>query len=190
YHGAKDFDEKGLYVSFEENSLNLMSQAKKFGWDFEELEKNEKVRIMCIPVKELKEKTIVEIFNFIRENDIKRLVIDSVSSLAINIPSTYTKVTDINEFYVKRFIYNFINDLNDLIGVTTLLITQTIEGQLSRDGVSEFACDGIILINYESIGGEYSRHLTIRKMRETKNDADIHPLEISNKGIVVHTFKE
>ena len=87
--------------------------------------------------------------------------------------------------------YTFINDLRDLKdGVTSLLVSQTAEGQLSRDTVSEFICDGIVHINYETLGGKYSRTLMIRKMRETKNDEDVHPLEITPKGLVVHDFKE
>jgi len=39
------------------------------------------------------------------------------------------------------------------------------------------------------MGGEFSRSLLVRKMRGTKNDEDIHPLEISSKGLVVHTIK-
>jgi len=37
---------------------------------------------------------------------------------------------------------------------------------------------------------ENSRTLTIRKMRETKNDEDVHPVEITPRGLVVHKFEE
>jgi KaiC/GvpD/RAD55 family RecA-like ATPase len=29
----------------------------------------------------------------------------------------------------------------------------------------------------------------VRKMRRTKNDEDIHPLEVSEKGLIVHNLK-
>ena len=91
---------------------------------------------------------------------------------------------------IKRFIYNFIDEINQVEGLTTLIISQSIrEGDLSRDRISEFICDGIINIVFESMGGAYSRSLMIRKMRRTKNDEDIHPLEISKKGLVVHNIK-
>jgi len=87
--------------------------------------------------------------------------------------------------------YSFINDLRDIKNdVISLLISQTTNDQLSRDTVSEFVCDGIVHINYETLGGEYSRTLTVRKMRGTHNDEDIHPLEIGKEGLIVHTFKE
>jgi len=81
--------------------------------------------------------------------------------------------------------YYFINDLRNK-GVTSLLISQTVEGQLSSDEVSEFICDGIVHIKYESLGGDYSRSLIVRKMREVKNDEEVHPVEIGKEGIIVH----
>ena len=191
YNGATQFNENGLYVSFEEREQNLRSQASQFGWDFDKLEKANKVKILSIPANSIKETTAFEIISMAKKNSVKRLVIDSLSTLSINTPTTYSKVTDLTEISIKRFMYTFINDLRDIRdGVTSLLISQTTNGQLSRDTVSEFISDGIIHINYETLGGKYSRTLTIRKMRETKNDEDVHPLEIYDKGVIVHTFRE
>lgn len=190
YNGATQFNENGLYVSFEEREKNLKSQASQFGWDFDKLEKANKVNILSIPANSIKETTAFEIISMAKKNSVKRLIIDSLSTLSINTPTTYSKVNDLTEISIKRFMYTFINDLRDMKdGTTSLLISQTAEGQLSRDTVSEFICDGIILIKYESIGGEYSRNLIIRKMRETDNDEDIHPLEIGKNGIVIHSIK-
>jgi circadian clock protein KaiC len=188
YNGATKCREKGMYISFEENKQNLFSQAKKFGWNMEKFEKEKKIFIKDIPVSDLKENTVKEFITYVKENNITRLVIDSLSALAINIPSTYTKLTEINDLFVKRFIYNFINELRTLKDTTTLLISQTSNDGLSMDGVSEFICDGVILITYESLGGDYSRTLRVRKMREINIDEDIHPLEIGSKGIKIHAL--
>lgn len=190
HNGATQFNEKGLYISFEERVESLKNQALQFGWDFDKLEKENKVKIISIPGKNIKESTASEIINMAEKNSIKRLVIDSLSALSINTPTTFSKVTDLTEISIKRFMYKFINDLRGVKNsVTSLLISQTTNGQLSRDRVSEFICDGIIHIAYESMGGQYSRQLTIRKMREVDNDEDIHPLEVSKKGLVVHDLK-
>ncbi len=191
HNGATQFNEKGLYISFEERAESLKNQALQFGWDFNKLEKENKVKILSIPANSIKETTAYEIIGMAKKNSTKRLVIDSLSTLSINTPTTYSKVTDLTEISIKRFMYTFLNDLRDVRnGVTSLLISQTTDGQLSRDTISEFICDGIVHINYESLGGKYSRTLTIRKMRETKNDDDVHPIEITNKGLVIHSYKE
>ena len=138
-----------------------------------------------------------------RKKNIKRLVIDSLSTLIVNAP-IYTNTSELSvedvvgenvifsppivgDYIVKRFVYGFIDDLRELDS-TNLFIgeaSQSEEGA-TRDTISEFACDGIVSISFESLGGEYSRSMIIRKMRRTKNDEDIHPLEIGHKGIVVH----
>jgi circadian clock protein KaiC len=190
YNGATQFNEKGIYVSFEERETSLKNQALQFGWDLERLEKNGMVKIMSISPKDIKESTASEILKIASQNKVKRLVIDSLSALSINVPTTYSKVTDITDISIRRFMYTFINDLRDVKNeITSLLISQTIEGQLSRDGVSEFICDGIVSIKYESLGGDYSRNLIVRKMRETEHNEDIHPLEIGKEGLQIHSIK-
>jgi KaiC/GvpD/RAD55 family RecA-like ATPase len=187
YNGASLFDEKGLYVTFEDNADNLKKQALLFGWDLDKLEKEGKVRILSVGVRDVKESTVREIVNLVKLGGYKRLVIDSLSALAINTPNTFGVVTDVTEIFVKRFMYHFLSDLKNC-GATSLLISQSSNGTLSSDGVSEFICDGIIHIKYESIGGAFSRYLTVRKMREIKNNEDIHPLEINNDGVKIHNL--
>jgi circadian clock protein KaiC len=190
YNGASKFNEKGLYITFEEKVDDLKNQANQFGWDFDKLEKERKVKIIHIPSSDLSKNTINEIIALAQNSKINRMVIDSLSTLSINTPVVSTNVTDVGEFTIKRFIYSFIDNLKVLKDTTILLISQNItEGLLSSDMVSEFLCDGVIHLIYESMGGEFSRSLIVRKMRQIKNDEDVHPLEISNKGIVVHTIK-
>lgn len=188
YNGAKQFKEKGLYITFEEDGDSLKRQASQFGWDFTPLEKKGIVKFLNISASQIKEKTAKDILMEVIKGGYSRLVVDSLSALAINTPTTFISVSDITELSMKRFMYRFISDLR-LKEATCLLTSQTSDGQLSRDGVSEFLCDGVIHINYESMGGNFSRHLTVRKMREIKNDEDLHPLEIGKKGIVLHDLK-
>jgi circadian clock protein KaiC len=187
-NGALKFNEKGLYVTFEENAASLRRQAEMFGWNLENLEKKGKVTILDISAREITEKTAAEIIKRVQKDKYNRLVIDSLSALSINTPNMFGKITDLTDISIKRFMYHFITDLARS-GATSLLISQTAERKLSSDGVSDFICDGIIHIKYESLGGEFSRSLTVRKMRQVKNDDDIHPLEIGKNGIVIHDLR-
>ncbi|MBR9677130.1 AAA family ATPase [Candidatus Woesearchaeota archaeon] len=189
YRGALN-DEKGLFITFEEPKSNIAEQAMQFGWDLEKLEKKNILHIQHISSKTITNATLKEIVNFVKKEKIKRLVIDSISTLALSIPTIHNKVTEITDFAIKRFLHQFLEDLRDFADTTTLLIGQTTsEKHLSTDEVSEFIADGIIHILYESLGRDYSRSLIIRKMRKVKNDEDIHPLEISKTGLTVHTLK-
>ena len=190
-NGAEQFNENGLYVTFEEKAESLKAQAIQFGWDLKKMEEEKKLKIIQIHASEITKNVVNEIIEIAKERNVKRLVIDSLSTLSINIPTTYSNVNEMNEYTIKRFIYAFVDELkNHLKNVTALMVSQTVkDSDLSRDNISEFICDGIIHIAFESMGGEFSRSLVVRKMRQRKNDDDIHPMEISEKGIVVHSLK-
>lgn len=207
YNGAVLYKEKGLYVSFEQRAEELKRQAKQFGWDFDELESKGMAKIISIPVKDITEKTIIDIIEMCNKEKIRRLVIDSLSTLAVNAPIYVTRpdlsIKDVvsnnvflsppivGDLIVRRFLYNFIDYLKDLKKTTKILIAEAPENSPGiENSLAEFLCDGLIRLNFESMGGEYSRSMIIRKFRETKNDEDLHPVEISKKGIVVHSLEE
>jgi len=203
-NGAAKYNEKGLYVSFEQRENAIKSQGSQFGWDIENLEKKGMVKIMSIPVININDKTLKDIEEFVKKENYKRLVIDSLSTLVVNAP-IYSSTSDlsikdvvgenvifsppiIGDYIIKRFLYSFIDRLRNL-NCTSLLIGEGSQSgeTITRDTLSEFACDGIIEISFESLGGEFSRSLIVRKMRKTKNNEDVHPVEISKIGIVVHS---
>ncbi|MBU4351960.1 MAG: AAA family ATPase [Nanoarchaeota archaeon] len=188
YNGATMFNEKGLFVTIEERVEGLKEQARQFGWDFDSLEKQGIIKLLRLDSANIKGITSKEIMKYAQRNNVKRLVLDSLSALAINTPNVYSEGKSMSDIKVMQFIYCFINDLKK-DGMTTFLISQTQGDELSRDSVSEFTCDGIVYIKYENLGGEYSRHLMIRKMRETKHSEDIHPIEISKDGLILHKME-
>ncbi len=207
YNGATKFQEKGLYVTFEESREEVVNQGKQFGWELDELEKKKLIKIISVPAREISKKTSQMIIELCKKEKIKRLVVDSLSTLSINAPifsvaenlsisevvnqNTYLSPPVVGDLMVKRFVYSFIDDLRNLKTTTLLISENSIHSDfLSRDTISEFLCDGVIVVTFESLGGAYSRSLLVRKMRQTKNDEDIHPLEISKKGIIIHSIDE
>lgn len=203
YDGATRYNEKGLLVTFEQRPEDIYEQAKQFGWNLQQLEKQGKLKILAYPANKINDKTIDEIKHTIETDGIKRLVLDSISTLIVNAP-VYTRRDDlvlkdvvseytifsppiIGDYIIKKFLYTFLDSLKG-IGCTCLFIAEASQtGEFySRDTLSEFAADGLVLITFEALGGEFSRSLIVRKMRQTKNDEDIHPLEIGKNGIVVH----
>lgn len=206
YNGASKFRERSMYVTFEQNLDDIRKQAKLVGLDLKKFESNGLLTLIYIPIVELNAETIGRIKKEAIKRKVKRLVIDSLSTLSINAP-IYSPIKDLalrdimnykaffsppilGEFVVKRFIYSFIDELKQ-IGCTTLIISESPEkgDYLSRDTVSEFLSDGVLLLTFESMGGEFPRSLLIRKMRGTKHSVDIHPIEVGTKGLVIHNVK-
>ncbi|HSU72377.1 MAG TPA: ATPase domain-containing protein [Candidatus Binatia bacterium] len=206
YRGATEFKEKGLYVTFEQTVDALKQQAAMFGWNLDALLKKKQIEVWSIPVEDLDHTVGDTILGYVKTKGIKRLVVDSISTLAINAP-IYQPVKDIalvdimkqksffsppilGDIIVRRYIYSLVNELQRLKHCTTLLISEGTNGgdYLTRDTVSEFACDGIVHLAFESVAAGHARNLTVRKMRETKNDLNTHPVEIGRSGIVVHSI--
>jgi hypothetical protein len=65
---------------------------------------------------------------------------------------------------------------------TALVTSEISEGsrELSRDSISEFLVDGILVLDLDSSMDR--RKLTIRKMRETKHTLKPRDIEINSKG--------
>ncbi len=193
--------ERVLYVSFEQPPEALRTQAAQFGWNLATLEKKGLLTLMCVPAAKITKDTIDNIAAAVKKGKIKRVVLDSLSTLVINAP-IYNSLKDvvltdllqettvfsppiIGEYVVNKFLYGFIDQLRALEGCTSLLISEVTDGEV----LGEYVCDGVVQISFESLGGDFSRSLIVRKMRATKNDEDVHPVEIGKKGIVVHTIE-
>lgn len=85
----------------------------------------------------------------------------------------------------KRMIYLVIEKLASL-GTTNLIITygNKSSARLTLDGVSEFACDGIISMYNELIGIKRIRTMSVLKMRNTNHSQYIHDFEIGKNGLI------
>ena len=185
YNGIINDKEIGIYFSFEEKRNSIITQAKQFGLDLEKLEKQGKLKIIDLGTDEISKTTIGDILEIIKNFKAKRVVIDSITTISYLSPEN--EFHNVSEYAVKKFIYSFITRFKEIEDLTTIFISQRDEVLSNR--ISEYICDGIIKVEYESLGGDYSRNLTISKMRKTKNNEDLHPLQICDKGIVIHNLE-
>jgi len=197
--GAEN-NEKGIYITFEQNISDLILQADEFGWDFQKFIDDEILFITSLDIKEFKVDNLIE---EIKNRNVKRLVIDSLSSI-VSHPIAWE---DIDAYYMltnkldrlvpspkynvtiatRVLVHRIVDELKKL-PCTSVLTSELVGGSkgFSRDTISEFLSDGLIILNYMVVGGEYSRNLTIQKMRYTKHSENIHPIEIrKDKGLVV-----
>lgn len=181
YEGAKKFNENGVYVTFEEPPENIKNDALNFGWDFEELEKEKKIAFVRYDPFHV-EDIFDLIESAIRKINAKRVVIDSVSALGLYLRDTPE---------VRRNVLNLTLLLRKL-KVTSLLVSEIPPDQksLSRFGVEEFVSDGVIVLYYLKTDSQYSRSLTVWKMRGTDHSLKLHPYQITKKGIVIYSKEE
>ncbi len=167
----------GVYISLEEDPVDIKEDAMLFGWDFGAYEKKGLCKIIYHDPAQVNNLGSV-MMNEIAALKAKRIVIDSTAVMGLSL-DTHSQV--------RRRVYGIINALKSHDGCTALIVSEIPEDSkaLSRFGVEEFVVDGVIVLNYLGIGEAYNRSLVIRKMRRTDHGKDVYPFEITKRGVVV-----
>ena len=176
YHGAKNLDENGIYVSFAERKDFFFDNMKEFDLDFEKLESNGKFKFLDMMTT--REGAISSAFEIVLREvlaiDAKRLVIDSFSALA----QAFERKID------ARILLHMLNKLMRKTGCTTLLLVEVPQGSETLGlGFEEFVADGII--QFETIHEKegIQKRAVILKMRGTNHNYHYSNIVISDKGI-------
>ncbi len=178
YNGAKDEDEKGLFISYGESKDQLEVIARKLSMNkLDEMTKEGLVTIAgIIPEKASIEAHVVEVQRLISETNAKRVVLDDVTGLQ-------AICTD-DEFY---FLMKNLTQLAKSKGATVLLTLTTNElagFSITGKGLST-VMDNIILMRYVEVEGRMDRSMILLKMRGTMHDNTIKKFSIRTGGIVM-----
>jgi len=205
--GAKNQDQRCLYISFEEEPESIINQAEGFGWNPKELQATRKLKIIYNDITKRmlgENETYVDIIKGqIEKYNPDRLVIDSLTPLS-NLPvsfeelSQYGLATDFDRFspigiqqdlLIRLQMHKLINIVRDA-GCTSLLISEVKKNSewMSADHVSEFLSDNVILLRYP--GGNIKRTLKVEKMRGTNHYEDEAAMDITEEGIKIKQLEE
>jgi KaiC/GvpD/RAD55 family RecA-like ATPase len=174
YNGALQ-GENTLYVTLEESKEKLYEDMLKFGFDLKKVEEEGKfLEKVDADINNL----IKEIEEVVKENNIKRVVIDSVNLLTMLLETEEER---------RKALASLSNTLSSL-GCTAIFTSETKEGSmdLSRYGMEEFVVDGVIVLYLVRQGSRFVPGIAIRKMRGSDHDKEIRVFRITDKGIVVY----
>jgi len=189
--GAKK-GEVGLYVSLTENPLNIIEDMSRYNFGVKDLAKSNLIYFMDMgPISYFeKEKTytskdneesfiptashvIRRIEKIVKKTGIKRLVIDSVSTIK------YAS-GDVKE--EKKEMTRFVRSLKEL-GCTTLLLSEMTDPDSYT--IEHFLSHGVIFLHNFLEMGEMIRALQVIKMRGTMHDCSLRRLGFSKDGLNV-----
>lgn len=172
-------DEPSLYVSFEESEEELFRDFSSFGQDLKAARKQKTLHVMAqaVPSYAL-DRHLTEIMATVRDEDIKRCVIDSLSALRIAYPE--------DEFL------DFVQRLDRLLkdaGVTAVYTNQTTGPLIGPASTSAYEMAGkvnnIILLRFAEVQSELRPILNIVKARGTTHSARVHGYQIGKNGMTV-----
>ena len=186
WHGIKDHNDNGVFVTFEETPGDIVKNVKSLKWDLDDLEKQKKFAFVdASPSPDEKYETgnydfgalVARILHAVKKVNAKRVAIDSISALFSQYGDTGV---------IRRELFKIGAALKE-IGVTTLMTSERIEeyGEIARFGVEEFVSDNVIVIRNVLDEEKRRRTIEILKFRGTEHQKGEYPFTITSDGIKV-----
>lgn len=183
YHGAKDYGEPGVYLTVEDTPQNVKKYGAAFGWDFDSLEKEDKVAIVTQTIygglkkEQTKQESSETLNQAIERIKAKRIVLDSATLFKYLFPNDVSR---------RINLLNFIDQVKSM-GCTTVMIAEQHESSMDINYLDEhFLADGLFLLFWSRHRDRHERCFRVVKMRGTEIMPDIRPFKITSKGIIVY----
>jgi circadian clock protein KaiC len=184
YNGITEFDEPGVFVTFEESPEDIIQNAYSFGWDLQRLVDEGKLFILdASPDPEGQDvvgnfdlSALIERIQYaIRKYKARRVSIDSVTAVFQQYDAASV---------VRREIFRLVARLKQM-GVTTVMTTERLDeyGPVARFGVEEFVSDNVVIVRNALEGERRRRTIEILKLRGTTHMKGEYPFTITNNGV-------
>jgi circadian clock protein KaiC len=168
--------ERCLLLAFEESRDQLFRNAIGWGVDFDKMEKDGLLRVICdYPEVANLEDWLVSIQTMVEEFKPKRVAVDSLSALErVGTPKAF------REFVIG--LTSFIKQ-QEITGVFTSTTSSLLGGASITETHISTLTDSIILLRYVEMYGEMKRGLTVLKMRGSIHEKAIRELTIDGTGM-------
>jgi circadian clock protein KaiC len=180
--GAEDYNEPGVFMSFEETAEELIKNFTSLDIDIYQLIANNKISIDYVHVErsEIEETGEYNLEGlFIRLGDAidsigaKRVVLDTIESLFSGFS---------NEPILRSELRRLFRWLKEK-GVTAIITGERGQGLLTRHGLEEYISDCVILLDHRVKDQIAIRYLRVVKFRGSKHNNDEFPYLIGDHGI-------
>jgi circadian clock protein KaiC len=182
--GARQFNEPGLFVSFEETPEDIKTNFMTCGFGFKEALGQHSVHIQSVLIArdhtvEAGEFTLdgllVRFEHALKESGACRLVLDSINSLTPRFSNTS------NLRYEFSRIFSWIKEK----GITAIVTSEREDRQLHRYGIDEYLSDCVIHMDHRIKNQISKRRLRVVKFRGSSHGMDEYPFLIRSEGISV-----
>ncbi len=182
--GAMDYDEPGVFMSFEETDEELTKNVASLGFDLNQLIAEKKLLLDYVfiersEIEETGEYDLEGLFlrlgHAIDTIGAQRVVLDTLEALFSNLP---------NEGIIRAELRRLFRWLKDK-GVTAVITCERGEGTLTRYGLEEYVADCVILLDHRVQNQISTRRMRIVKYRGTSHGTNEYPFLIDRKGFSV-----
>jgi circadian clock protein KaiC len=182
--GAVQFDEPGVFMSFEETEAELTANVASLGFDLKDLVRRKKIMLDYVHIErsEVQESGEYDLEGlFVRLNHAidsigaRRVVLDTLEALFASLP---------NEAILRAELRRLFRWLKDK-GVTAVITAERGRKQLTRHGLEEYVSDCVIQLDHRVNEQIATRHLRVVKYRGALHGTNEFPFLIGDEGISV-----
>jgi circadian clock protein KaiC len=183
-HGARDYGEPGVFLSFEESVEDLTLNFASLGFDPATLAARKKLSLDYVRVEpsEILETggydldgLFIRLGHAIDAIGAKRVVLDTIETLFSGLSDTRTLRAEL------RRLFNWLRTK----GVTAIVTGERGNGSLTRHGLEEYISDCVILLDHRVVEQNATRRLRVVKYRGSTHGANESPFFIDETGISV-----
>jgi len=182
--GALQYDEPGVFLSFEENADDLTANVASLGFDLRELASRKKIILDHIDINRSEfeetgeydlEGLFVRLGHEIDSIKAKRVVLDTIEVLF----SAFS-----NSSILRSELQRLFRWLKDK-GVTAIITAERGNQSLTRHGLEEYISDCVILLDHRIKDQLSTRRIRIIKFRGSVHGGDEYPFLIDTDGISI-----
>jgi circadian clock protein KaiC len=184
--GALEFEEPGVFMSFEESEADLVANFSSLGFELNQLQEEKKIIIDYIPIdrSEIEETgeynlegLFIRIGQAINSIGAKRVVFDTLETLFSGFANDFILRSEI------RRLFRWLKDQKLSAVITAERGDQ--EGAITRHGLEEYVSDCVIVLDHRIKNQLSTRRLRVVKYRGSSHGTNEYPFLIDEGGMSV-----
>jgi circadian clock protein KaiC len=182
--GATEFDEPGVFVTFEESIEDLVMNVASLGFDLNDLIARKKIILEFIYVDRSEmtetgeydlEGLFIRLGCAIHNIGAKRVVLDTIESLFAGFSNPLVLRAEL------RRLFRWLKDK----GVTAVITGEKGEKTLTRQGLEEYVSDCVLTLDHRVQAQDSTRRIRIVKYRGSTHGTNEYPFLIDDDGISI-----
>jgi circadian clock protein KaiC len=182
--GATQYNEPGVFMSFEETNEELTINVSSLGFDLEDLIKQKKLALDHVHIERSEieetgeydlEGLFIRLGYAIDSIGAKRVVLDTIESLFAGLP---------NQLILRAELRRLFRWLKSK-GVTSVITGERGEETLTRQGLEEYVSDCVIMLDHRVNDQSSTRRLRVVKYRGSMHGTNEYPFLIDENGFSV-----
>lgn len=183
-HGAMQYGEPGIFMSFEEKSDELTKNFASLGFDLNDLASRKKLLLDYVHIEKSEieetgeydlEGLFIRLGHSIDSIGAKRVVLDTIEALFAGLTNETILRAEL------RRLFRFLKDR----GVTAIVTGEQGERTLTRYGLEEYVADCVIFLTHNVSQQIATRRMRIVKYRGSSHGTNEYPFLIDEQGFSV-----